>query len=674
MRVYKKKTNRGETPKELMEEAINRVLQNNETIRSVANDLNICHVTLSRYVKKVRQNNEDALKDYGYSKHKQVFSDTQLDELVSYIKHCSKIYFGLSPKEVRRFAYDCAVAFHVAVPESWRRDNAAGEDWLTSFLKKHPTLSIRTPEATSIGRATNFNKPNVDDFFNKLAAVRDKFGFTASEIWNLDETGLTTVQRLGKIVAQKGIKQVGGITSSERGVLVTMCIAVNAIGNHVPPMFLFPRKRFHDHFIRDGPPGCIGAGNGSGWMTQDEFYIFMQHFVSHVRPNREKPVLLLLDNHDSHTAYKTVKYAKDNGVVLLSFPPHCSHRLQPLDRSVYGPLKKYMTSAQDAWMRNNPGKSMTIYDLPGLAREALPLALAPNNVIKGFNCTGIEPFNRNIFTEDDFLPASVTDRPEVHSSQTDVPDNSSGSFIVGPQPQKATSKRLPEATSTCSDPSEPPKQAPIDQLPVASLSCTDLSDDSSISKQVPTNQLFVATSTCSEPSELSALKQASMNQLPAGITVSSEFNTPSTSKQSATVQLPEKTQEEFDKFSPELIRPFPSAAHRKESTRGRKKRKSSVLTDTPELDVLKSEAATRLSKKNKLPATRKEKLKNVKKKILQDSSDEDDAICIVCCDNFSNSKSKEIWIQCVQCKQWAHEACTPNGAPFLCHHCDSDDD
>uniref|UniRef100_A0A3Q2VJV2 Uncharacterized protein n=1 Tax=Haplochromis burtoni TaxID=8153 RepID=A0A3Q2VJV2_HAPBU len=29
---------------------------------------------------------------------------------------------------------------------------------------------------------------------------------------------------------------------------------------------------------------------------------------------------------------------------MLSFPPHCSHRLQPLDRSVYGPLKRHINS------------------------------------------------------------------------------------------------------------------------------------------------------------------------------------------------------------------------------------------------------------------------------------------------------------------------------------------
>ncbi|KAH9524423.1 hypothetical protein Btru_054516 [Bulinus truncatus] len=33
-------------------------------------------------------------------------------------------------------------------------------------------------------------------------------------------------------------------------------------------------------------------------------------------------------------------YATANGIVMLSFPPHCTHKLQPLDRTVYGPFKK----------------------------------------------------------------------------------------------------------------------------------------------------------------------------------------------------------------------------------------------------------------------------------------------------------------------------------------------
>lgn len=129
------------------------------------------------------------------------------------------------------------------------------------------------------------------------------------------------------------------ITSSERGTLVTMCLAVNALGNTIPPMFVFPRVFYKDHFIRGGPPGCVGTYNKSGWMQGEQFLEFIQHFVSHVRPTLEKKVLILLDNHESHLYLPVVDYCRENGAVLLSFPPHYSHKQQPLDRSVFGPFK-----------------------------------------------------------------------------------------------------------------------------------------------------------------------------------------------------------------------------------------------------------------------------------------------------------------------------------------------
>ncbi|KYN12735.1 hypothetical protein ALC57_15094 [Trachymyrmex cornetzi] len=60
----------------------------------------------------------------------------------------------------------------------------------------------------------------------------------------------------------------------------------------IPSIFIFPRKPFQDHFIRDGPIGCIGTGNDSGWMTEKDFYKFMQHFKNHVRPFTENVLFL----------------------------------------------------------------------------------------------------------------------------------------------------------------------------------------------------------------------------------------------------------------------------------------------------------------------------------------------------------------------------------------------
>ena len=135
----------------------------------------------------------------------------------------------------------------------------AESDWLNGFLKTHPSLSIRVPEPTSLARATSFNRENVKNYFNKLTEVMVHYKFTPNDSWNVDETGVSTVQKPNKVVALKGVKQVGSITSSERGQMITICSAGNATGNFVPPMLVFPRKKFKNHFIRDGPNGCVAA-------------------------------------------------------------------------------------------------------------------------------------------------------------------------------------------------------------------------------------------------------------------------------------------------------------------------------------------------------------------------------------------------------------------------------
>jgi hypothetical protein len=65
----------------------------------------------------------------------------------------------------------------------------------------------------------------------------------------------------------------------------------------------------------------------------------------------------------------------------LSFPPHTSHKLQPLDRSVWGTLKNIVNNASDAWLRSDPGRTMTDCDIPSIASHSLPNALTPKNIV-----------------------------------------------------------------------------------------------------------------------------------------------------------------------------------------------------------------------------------------------------------------------------------------------------
>ena len=132
---------------------------------------------------------------FGYGTPRQIFNKEQEASLTEYLLKLAQIFHGIGPKEVRRMAYDCVIKYEISVPETWHTNKMAGRDWMSAFLKRNTSLSIRKPEATSLSRATSFNKSNVQEFYTKLAEVMDRFKFTASSIWNADETGVSTVTK-----------------------------------------------------------------------------------------------------------------------------------------------------------------------------------------------------------------------------------------------------------------------------------------------------------------------------------------------------------------------------------------------------------------------------------------------------------------------------------------------
>jgi hypothetical protein len=96
------------------------------------------------------------------------------------------------------------------------------------------------------------------------------------------------------------MKQVGSVTSGERGINVTMIVAVNAIGNHVPPMLIFPRVHFKNHMLSGAPTASIGGANPTGWSKENLFIDYLKHFIACEKPCKEDPALPILDNHESH--------------------------------------------------------------------------------------------------------------------------------------------------------------------------------------------------------------------------------------------------------------------------------------------------------------------------------------------------------------------------------------
>jgi hypothetical protein len=211
----------------------------------------------------------------------------------------------------------------------------AGWHWLHSFLKRN-NLSLRSPSAA---RAQGFNREAVGSFFDILKSLQEKHNFPPSRIFNVDETGITTVQsRPSKIIAARGRKQVGPLTSAERGELTTVVICMSASGIFVPPMLIFPRVRMKPQFADGTPPGSLSVCHKSGWMQLKLFEKWFDHFVHHTQTSKSNPVLLILDGHKTHTQnIATIEKARQNGVTILCLPPHAATR-----RFVYGATHHFL--------------------------------------------------------------------------------------------------------------------------------------------------------------------------------------------------------------------------------------------------------------------------------------------------------------------------------------------
>lgn len=534
---------------------------------------------------------------------KRIFDDEQERMLVNYIKEAAILQFGLTLKEVKKLAYQFAKANQIKYPTKWDSDKMAGEYWLRLFRKRFKNeISLRKPEATSLARSSAFNKHTVALTFNnyKKALSQCPSDIQAADIWNIDETGLSTVHVPPKILAPTGVKQLGSVTSAERGNTVTMIAACNAGGGFIPPMLIFSRVNFKNFMIHGAPEGTLGAANPSGWSNETTFLMFMNHFIKFARPTKERPAIVLMDNHESHISVPTIRLAKENGIILVTLHPHTSNKMQPLDKSVFGPFKNYFNHAANEKMMTpgNIGKPLTIYDIAALVGKAFPRAFTPTNISNGFKATGFHPLNEDIFSEADFMAANFSDRP-IHSG------TSAQSLYLSPKGSSAQAEQSQETLP-----------AQVDHL--LSQECSAQADDLLTQKQAE---------------ELSA--QDDCIQLQEAI-AQIYHQPPESSSQAAAGMI-----------APEMIRPHPKAAPRKATQKGRQKGKSRILTDTPEkneIELLKS--AKKVAPKNesnlKKPKKEKRKVDKVKRKVLVESDSEESNYSIHDTDDSCEDKISEI--------------------------------
>ena len=129
-------------------------------------------------------------------------------------------------------------------------------------------------------------------------------------------------------------------------------------------------------------------------MTSDNFVKVLEFFVNFTCCSNGGKVYLILNNHQSYITIEAITFSKENGIVLFMIPPHTSNKLQPLDLTVFGPFKTFVSQGVNDWMILNLGKTISIYDLPLICSTT----------------SGLFPLDKSIFSDQDFLCSAARDR------------------------------------------------------------------------------------------------------------------------------------------------------------------------------------------------------------------------------------------------------------------------
>ncbi|CAC5394084.1 unnamed protein product [Mytilus coruscus] len=223
-----------------------------------------------------------------------ILNRTQENILIGYILKMEERGFGLTVIDIRKLAYQ--MANKLGIHGFSEEKKSAGYDWWIGFSERHPILSVRKPEGLSAARSSMLNPSVVATYFEKLGSVMESLGVKdkPQQLFNADESGISTVHNPEKIVGKRGKRGLYAKTSGERGENVTVLWCVNAEARVLPPIIIFKGQRVSEALKGNAPPGSEFGCSKSSFIDSDLFdKWFTNIFLKTLPPAR--PVLLILD-------------------------------------------------------------------------------------------------------------------------------------------------------------------------------------------------------------------------------------------------------------------------------------------------------------------------------------------------------------------------------------------
>ena len=224
-----------------------------------------------------------------------------------------------------------------------------GHRWVDRFLKRHKRIKTKKSVLLERSRTRGSTKATYEDFYNRLDFQLRSKRILPRNITNMDEHGMQEVETTAGTVIGDSLTNRSLITSPDRAPWVSVIEAVTVEGRRLTPAIVFTgaslQGQWYPRWVKDQEDIYNWRYDYSitGWSNSRIAIRWLKEiYLPETKPKHPTEWrLLILNEASSYNTKEFIWIYYNNRVQLLFLPAYISHKTQPLDRSVFSPLKNY---------------------------------------------------------------------------------------------------------------------------------------------------------------------------------------------------------------------------------------------------------------------------------------------------------------------------------------------
>jgi DDE superfamily endonuclease/Tc5 transposase-like DNA-binding protein len=399
---------------------------NPPSVRAFARRHGVSHTPVYRAIKHIMNNTTPSP-----AGRPSLLSSAEDEALVAYVQYLEQSGVPATREQV------CSLANSLLQRKHGDDASEVSIGWYRKWRDDHGELRQAGTKSVEEARKAfeNADPTYLVDFYHKLEEVIKEHDIGASEFWNEDECGIrigTLYKRFHVIITRVSRRSRPKLSDPANRETCTLLGCGNAVGDDIPPWLIFkvfPRANWalidleEEARFAQSDTGFSNAVISLEWLRtfnlhswkksakaqrcgksllewfgvdehfRDELGRIVQPDTMPLRSKKEKIFrALIIDGFTGHTTLEFVDYCITFDIVVIVLPPHSTHLLQPMDLSIFQPLKNaHQDQIRMKLMSGEIRFSRT--DFLESFKKIYQIGFAKHHIISGFEKSGLFPPN-----------------------------------------------------------------------------------------------------------------------------------------------------------------------------------------------------------------------------------------------------------------------------------------